>query len=312
MKRTKYPIHPDFRRWAHMNPPLNRRLLPLMQGLLDLLFSREKPDRELTVERKSIPGPGGQVRALLYSPRDLPGKAPCLVYYHGGGFALPAAPYHYRLAREYALRCRCRVLFVDYRLAPEHPFPAAPEDCFAAYAWLLEQGSALAVDTSRVAVGGDSAGGALAAAVCLMARDRGLALPCGQLLVYPVTGVGTDTESMRQFTDTPMCNSRDIAKYDAFYRPAPRAGNWEYASPLDAASLEGLPPAYIETAEFDCLRDGGLLYARRLEDSGVPVRLHSTRGTMHGYDIVLDSPITRQSVEERTAFLKDVFRERKN
>lgn len=291
-----------------MNPPLDRRILPVMQGALKLLFFLERSGREMTAERVSFSEPNGRkIRALLYSPRALDGKAPCLVYFHGGGYVLPAAPYHYKLAREYAWLCPCRVLFVDYSLAPEAPFPAAPEDCFAAYAWALTQGDALGLDTARVAVGGDSAGGALAAAVCLMAADRGLPGPCGQMLVYPVTDVGGETESMKKYTDTPMCNSRDMAKYDAFYRPDPSAGELVYAAPLRAESLEGMPPAYIETAEFDCLHDSGILYARRLESCGVPVRLRDTKGTMHGYDIVLKSAVTRESVNERIAFLRDIF-----
>ena len=184
MKRTKYPIHPDFKKWSHMNPPLNKPFLALIQPLMGRLFLMEKSSAELTIEQKSIPGGEGRsIRALLYTPKDLEDRSACLVYYHGGGFVLPAAPYHYSLAREYALRARCRVLFVDYRLAPKHPFPAAPEDCFAAYCWALNHAEELSVDPSRVAVGGDSAGGELATVVCLMAKERDCVPPCGQMLI---------------------------------------------------------------------------------------------------------------------------------
>ena len=294
-----------------MNPPLNRPFLALIQPLMGRLFLMEKASAELAVERKSIPiGDGHDIRALLYTPKDVEDRSACLVYYHGGGFVLPAAPYHYSLAREYALRARCRVLFVDYRLAPRHPFPAAPEDCFAAYRWAADHAEELSVDTARLAVGGDSAGGELATVVCLMAKERGFVLPCGQMLVYPVTGIGMETESMKKFTDTPMCNSRDAEKYDKYYMQDPSAGKRIYASPIEAESLEGLPPAYVETAEFDCLRDGGILYARRLRDSGVPTELYNTKGTMHGFDIVLSSPIVRDCVGRRVEFLKRVFKGR--
>ena len=308
MKKTKYPIHPDFEPWSRMHPPIHRATLPAMQKLMGLLFRREKGTPELRVERVRIPAKdGASLRALLYSPAALDGPAPCLIDYHGGGFVFPAAPYHYALARLYALRAGCRVLMPDYRLAPKHTFPTAPEDAFAAYAWTLEHAAELSVDPHRVAVGGDSAGGTLAAAVGLMAAERGLPLPCGQMLIYPAVGLSEDSESMRLFTDTPMCNSRDAGKYDKLYMPDPSAGKPEYAAPLHAPTLAGQPPAYIETAEFDCLRDSGILYAARLREEGVAAELHQTKGTMHGFDIVLGSPIVQACVDDRVAFLRRAF-----
>lgn len=203
---------------------------------------------------------------------------------------------------------RCRVLFVEYRLAPRHPFPIAPKDCFAAYCWALDHAEELSVDAARVAVAGDSAGGELATVVCLMAKERDHTSPCGQMLIYPVTGIGVETESMKKYTDTPMCNSRDSEKYDKYYMRDPSAGKRVYASPIEAESLAELPPAYVETAEFDCLRDGGILYARRLQSSGVPTELYNTKGTMHGFDIELHSSIVRDCVDRRIAFLKRVFK----
>lgn len=308
MPRTKYPIHPDFCKWEKVNPPLNRALLPVMQMLLGQLARREKSSETLAVRRESIPIGGGKaLEALLYSPVGIGADAPCLVVYHGGGFVLPAAPHHFALAREYALRAPCHVLFADYRLAPRHPFPAAPQDSYAAYSWVLANARRLSIDAARVAVGGDSAGGQLATVVCLMARDRGQALPCAQMLLYPAAGRGLETESMKRYTDTPMCNSRDAAKYDRFYIHDPAADQPEYASPIHAASLRGLPPAYVETAEFDCLRDGAILYAERMREAGVRVELRNTAGTIHGFDIELNSPIVRACVDARVRFLQTAF-----
>ena len=290
-----------------MDPPLNKAVIPVMQRLMKPLFTMEKSSAKLLVERTTIPVDSGDtIQALWYSPKGIEGNAPCLVYYHGGGFVTPAAPYHYSLAREYAERAGCKVLFVDYRLAPKYPFPAAPEDCYAAYSWILANAEELSADPARVAVAGDSAGGQLATVVCLMAKDRGQTTPCGQMLIYPAAG-DVDTESVRKYTDTPMCNSRDMEKYGKLYRPDPFVGNPVYASPIEAESLAGLPEAYVETAEFDCLRDGGILYAERLRQFGIPAELYNTEGTMHGFDIVLDSSIVRDCVDRRVAFLKHIF-----
>ena len=307
MAKTHYPIHPDFEPWSRMHPPINRVMLPVMQKLMGLLFTREKSTAELRVERKQIPVNGASIRALLYSPVGLEDPAPLLIDYHGGGFVFPAAPYHYALARAYALRAGCKVLFVDYRLAPKHPFPAAPEDAYAAYVWALDHAGELGIDRSRVAVAGDSAGGTLATVVGLMAAERGMPLPCAQMLIYPAVGLSEGTESMKQFTDTPMCNSRDAEKYDKLYMPDRTAGKPEYAAPLGAPSLAGQPEAYIETAEFDCLRDSGILYAERLQREGVPAELHNTKGTMHGFDIVLKSAIVQDCIQRRVQFLKRAF-----
>ena len=140
-----------------------------------------------------------------------------------------------------------------------------------------------------------------------MAKDRGQVMPCGQMLIYPAAG-DVETESVKKYTDTPMCNSRDTDKYGKYCRPDPSAGNNVYASPIEAESLEGLPPVYIETAEFDCLRDGGSLYGEKLRSFGVPVELHNTEGTIHGFDIELKSGIVRECVDRRVAFLRNVLK----
>ena len=274
---------------------------------MSLLIKREKSTAELKVEKNLIPvGNGTAIQALLYTPKDIGENAPCLVYYHGGGFVLPAAPYHFKLAREYAHAAGCKVLFVNYRLAPKHPFPTAPEDCYATYSWLIDHAEELSVDSSRIAVAGDSAGGQLATVVCLMAKDRNYIMPCAQMLLYPAAG-NVETDSAKKYTDTPMCNSRDMEKYGKFYRPDLSVGNPVYASPIEAESLEGLPVTYLETAEFDPLRDGGILYAERLRQCGVSVELHNTEGTIHGFDIVISSPIVRECMQRRIAFLRQSF-----
>ena len=299
----EYPIHLDFKMLAAIHPPLNRRTIPMIQKAMGLLYHQQRSSKTVRVERVRIPADTGQaVRALLYIPVE--GKTDaCLLYCHGGGYAFPAAPYQYNLARIYAQQVGCRVLFPDYRLAPEYPFPAAVDDCFAAYRRLLEM-----AEGAGIAVCGDSAGGTLSMAVCLRALDEGLPAPCAQLLTYPAVGNAGETDSLRRYTDTPMCNSRDMETYGAWYVQDEGAGKLAYRSPIEAESFAGIPMTYIETAEFDALRDGAILYAEKLRSAGIEVELHNTKGTVHGYDMMLKSGIVKELIEKRTGFLKRAFR----
>ena len=327
---TQYNIHPDFRLLAAIHPPLHRKTIPQIQRMMRLLYYQQKSGPSVRVERMRISvDKDREVRALLYVPRKVKTSG-CLLYCHGGGYAFPAAPYQYRLARIYAERVGCRVLFPDYRLAPGHPFPAATEDCFAAYRWLLDQAEdspktafggspetvcgdspETACSGSPIAVCGDSAGGTLAMAVCLMAIDNQLPVPCAQLLTYPAVGNCGETESIRLYTDTPMCNTRDMDTYGEWYVQDESAGKLAYRSPIEAESFNGIPMTYIETAEFDCLRDGAIIYADRLRENGIAVELHNTKGTVHGYDMMLKSGIVQRLIAGRIRFLKKAFQEGK-
>ena len=299
----EYHIHPDFRMLAAIHPPLHRKTIPMIQKSMGLLYYQQRSSRAARVERVRITADAGQtVRALLYVPKEEK-TAGCVLYCHGGGYAFPAAPYQYKLARTYAERVGCRVLFPDYRLAPLHPFPAAVDDCFASYRWLLARG-----EGAGIAVCGDSAGGTLSMAVCLRAIDEGLPTPCAQLLTYPAVGNAGETESFRRYTDTPMCNSRDMDVYGEWYVQDEAAGKLAYRSPIEAESFAGIPMTYIETAEFDALRDGAILYAEKLRAAGTEVELHNTEGTVHGYDMMLKSALVKDLIEKRIDFLKRAFR----
>ena len=302
MKQSLYNIHPDFKILSAIHPPLNRKAMPAIQKMMGLLYHLERTGKAVKVRHIRIPADAGRsVRALLYEPQKEK-TGGCLLYCHGGGYAYPAAPYHYKLARIYAEYAGCRVLFPDYRLTPGHPFPAAPEDCFAAYRYLLEL-----ADGAPVAVGGDSAGGTLAMAVCLMAIDNQLRVPCAQLLTYPAVGNCGETESYRRYTDTAMCNSRDMDRYGEWYVQDPDAGKLAYRSPIETEPFDGVPSTYIETAEYDALRGGAVLYAEKLRENGIRVELHNTRGTLHGYDMVLQSSIVKSLVKKRIRFLRQAL-----
>lgn len=302
----KYPISREFYPYALFAPPIrSARVASFMGSFMGVprwLFR----DAGLTVRREKIGGfEQGEIEVLVMTPKGLGEGAPCLVYYHGGGFLFPAADYHYKLAAKYAKETPCKVVFVQYRLTPKHPFPIPVEDCYAALCWTLERAEELGISKDRVAVGGDSAGGALAAAVAQMARDRLGRRPLFQLLVYPVTDRRMGSDSNRQFTDTPMWNSKLSVKMWEAYLQAPPGELLAYASPLEADSFAELPPAYVETAQFDCLHDEGVDYAEALRAAGVEVTLNETEGTIHGFDTVWKAPTTQAAVAARIAYMKE-------
>ena len=303
-KRTKYPFHPDFQKWANFNPPLNKASIFFIQGLMKLIYFGEKSDENVEVLKLKIPNGKEDIKALLYSPKDIEKNAPCLVYYHGGGFVIPGAPYHYNNCRKYALGARCKVLYVDYPLAPENQYPEPVYACYNAYLWLLENAERFSIDKTRVALGGDSAGGNLASVVAMMTHDKNDIKPCALMIVYPATSSGKETESMKKFTDTPLCNSKDFKKYCKLYFKSKKDLETRYVSPMKAEDFSIFPPTYVETAEFDCLRDDAILFAKELKKAGVETTLNQTKETIHGYDMVEDSSITKENLEKRMMFLK--------
>lgn len=305
--KKAYQFHPDLKKYENQNIPVIPCAVPVLQKLMGVLYSRERSDAEAAVSRLRIPVQDGVwLRGILYTPVGVQDNGPCLLFIHGGGFVYNAAPHHFALARNLAKKLGWKTILADYRLAPRCKYPTAPEDCFAVYQWLLEQAAALNINPAQIVVCGDSAGGNLATVLCLMSRDRGIPLPKAQMLLYPVTDRRMLTDSVKQYTDTPMCNSRDMEKYLTMYLGQEEPENIAYLSPIEAASLSGLPPAYVETAEYDCLHDEGIAYAKALQQAGVNVELHEVKAAMHGYDIAVDSSLVRELLEQRVAFLKRI------
>ncbi len=308
MAKTKYPINREFFPYNHFTPPVNRRLVALAKKYMRpprFLWH----DAQLDVRSERISGyRDGEFELLFLTPKDLPAPAPCFIDIHGGGFIFDAAPNHYRHAVSYAKEGRCKVVFVRYRLAPEHPFPSPQEECYAAFCWVAEHAADLGVDPERIGIGGDSAGGTLAATTCLMARDRGNKIrPLFQLLIYPWLDGRNNSDSYHRYTDTPMWNSSMSRRSGSLTNPHPEDMPLAYRSPAEAESHSDLPPAYIEQAEFDSLHDDAALYAELLRREGIEVEFHETKGTMHGFDTKVDAPTTRKMVAARTAFLRRMF-----
>lgn len=234
-------------------------------------------------------------------------KLPCLIYYHGGAFIMPAFPYHIRLVKEYALKTPCKVICVDYRLAPKNPFPIGVKDCFSTLQWVYKSAENLEIDKDKIAVGGDSAGGALAAAITQMSRDKGGPKICFQMLCYPATDIKLDTDSMKKYTDTPNWDANYNIKMWQIYLSRGNKGIIQYAAPMEGISFKNLPDAYVEVAEFDPLRDEGINYAKALEAGGAKVELVDTKGTIHAYDMIAESEITKASERKRINALKKAF-----
>ncbi len=253
-----------------------------------------------------VPGPDGPVPARVYAP-ETPAPAggrPALLDLHGGGFAIGTIAMEHAFATAVARDLGAVVVTPEYRLAPEHPFPAGLEDCYATLVWLHGQAAALGVDPARVAVGGQSAGGGLSAAVALLARDRGGPALCFQFLGIPELDHRLETASMRAFVDTPLWNRPNAVLSWQYYLGGDTTAVSPYASPALAEDLAGLPPAYVTTMEFDPLRDEGIEYALRLLGAGVSVELHSFPGTFHGSALIPTAAVSRRGEAELLTALR--------
>ncbi|MEV1025218.1 alpha/beta hydrolase fold domain-containing protein [Streptomyces sp. NPDC050264] len=312
-----YALDPELAPWAAEVPSMPFDDVPRARALSAEL-SAGRPPRETSglvdVRTLNVAGAEGvpEVPVRVYTPTGGDRIKAALVYLHGGGFCLGDLGSADGIGAMLAAETGAVVVCVGYRLAPENPFPDAIDDCWAVLDWLVGHAAELSVHPARIGVGGDSAGGGLAAAVSLFARDRGGPVPAFQYLGMPVLDDRLETASMRAFTDTPGLRRADaVAMWDNYLGAGARGGTdvSVYAAPARASDLSGLPPAYVSACEFDPLRDEALAYATRLLAAGVPTELHVYPGTFHASGIIQDAEISRQMVRDTVAAIRRGLRE---
>jgi acetyl esterase/lipase len=289
--------------WNTLTPQAARELYlslrPAAQG--------PRPPEAKVVDR-TIPGPVGDIAVRIYRPATTPadGKLPCLVYAHGGGWVFGNLDSHDVLCAQFALEAGIVVFAIDYRLAPEARFPGAFDDVVAGLQWVATNGSSIGVDPTRLAIGGDSAGGNLAAAVAIWARDNGGPKLRLQLLAYPVTDAVGRAESYRHYEDGYGLNAATMEWFFDHYMPDKASRDDWRLSPLRAKSLGGLPPALVITAGYDPLRDEGRAYAFRLQQEGTQADLAEFGGMLHGF---LSSPMLLHGARRGTSLAAAALRE---
>ncbi|MDS0299530.1 alpha/beta hydrolase [Halogeometricum sp. S1BR25-6] len=302
-------IHPQARAAMASQVDLSRlrRFGPKPLRLLARVANRwenRNPPEVGDVTDRTVPGPAGAIPVRVYRPRG-GGPSPTVVFFHGGGFVLRSLESHDVLCRRLVRESDCTVVSVDYRLAPEHPFPAAVEDAYAATEWTAENADRLDSD-GGLAVAGDSAGGTLAAVVSLMAADRGGPDVDHQTLVYPAVGANERRESVERHAGT-VLSKEDLAWFRDCYFESDVDRRNPYADPMHARDCSGVAPATVVTAGFDPLRDGGAAYAERLVSEGISVRFENYEDMVHGFATMYEVDRSRELVADVAADLREAF-----
>jgi acetyl esterase len=302
-------VHPELQTIKAMTLPMNRWALAVLQHLLSGVNAMHRRKFKPLITRVTIVSSDSHLVPIwIIRPEKLRPSAPALVYYHGGGFVLKPVRQHFENAVRYAREADCLVVFVEYRLAPKFRFPAGFNDCYAVLRWAISNAPKLDIDDGRIVVGGDSAGGGLAAAVAQRARQEDGILLRGQLLIYPCVDLACDRPSMAAFGDVPPFKRLSMAALAEAYLGRPvSAGMPRYASPI-YGDVSQLAAAYLETPEFDLLHDQGNAYAHAMGQRGVDVELNEIKGGIHGFDLLAaSSSVAEDAMRRRIGFLRRVF-----
>ena len=298
----KYQYHKDFRKIA-FKLPFSKLICRLSQKPLELMLNMIKPPKNISVDNFFIQGFNNDKILIKEISPESPNDFALLVL-HGGGFGYKTAPHQLTNAFEYTSKLNCKTFLVDYHLLPNFPFPAAYEDSLKTYEYLISNADKLKINPKKIIVLGDSAGGCLAANICNTVESKNLPRPCCQVLIYPVTDNSMTRNSMKTFTDTPLWNSKNNQRMWEMYLKDCTPQQEQIAVPMKNPLPKTLPPTYIETAEFDCLHDEGIIYAEKIKNRTAELQINETKGTFHGYDMLSSHPISKGSVEKRITFMK--------
>lgn len=288
--------------------PLNKFICKTGNFILTILPKGMRSNKMLEIKKQTIKSfDGKDIKIYIVKPivtKDK--KRPCLVYFHGGAFMFKGAFVQYGNVKKYASMADMVSIYVDYRVDINEKFPVQLQDCYEAYKWVVSNANALGIEQSKIIVGGDSAGGCLAAGVTMLANDCEFQKPCAQFLVYPVLDKRMETESMRCFSNTPMWDARLNKKMWQMYLGEYVGDMLKYASPAEIEDYSVFPKTYIETAEFDCLNDEGVLFYEKLKSMKIECVLNDTKGTVHGYDMMKNSRVFKDAMQQRIEFLRTV------
>lgn len=305
--KYKKQIHPELKKIAR-NVPYNKIIIKCANIFQAISFHLTRIPKGVIHRNFTMKGHKGlRFQVEIFEPADVGEKLPCLIYVHGGAFSYKASAYHKKLACLYAMKVKCRVYFPDYHLTPKHPYPAAYDDVLALYKCMMENPEGFGIDNEKIGMAGDSAGASIAALICTNYGQEDLKRPCIQMLVYPLTDIDMQTDSMKKFSDTPLWNSKNNKRMWQYYCKNMKAEDKYGASPMHSSLPQVIPDTYIETAEYDCLHDEGILYGKRLREAGANVEINETRGTIHGYDCALNTKIAIRNVKKRILFLEKGF-----
>lgn len=309
----KYNILPELRsmiRITFLPQMINRKTMGFInRHCADKVL---QPEDVVVSTQKIKSYDGKQILISTIEPDDVKEDEilPCLVYYHGGGYVLGLLSSYYTLAARYVRLARCKIVLPHYRTIYEGGADACFEDSYQALKWTYENAEQLRIDKDRIAVGGDSAGGGISAAVTHMSRDRKGPKICFQMLMYPAVDSSMSTESMKKCTDTILWNSKANAKMWKEMKKSMSSNMLKYASPLSNPDFSGLCNGYVEVEEFDCLHDEGVLYAEKLISNGYEVELNDMKGTYHGFDEDAKTTLGRHMFELRSERLKAAFQKK--
>ena len=308
--KSKYPLDPEFY-YIEDNGiiPTERADLDAENAACIADATSRKADGKTLLEKTVVISgyDGAKIKLRIFEPAERGKSLPCIVYFHGGGFLYALQGHQVQMSMTFAEKVRCKVVVVDYRLSLDHPFPQGIEDSYKALCWTWNHADELDIDKKRLAVMGDSSGGAFAAAICQMSRDRIGPEICFQMLIYPVTDNTLSSASVKKYNDTPNFTSAGNAFMWKTYLREGDFGIPQYAAPLLASDFSNLPSAYIETAEFDCLHDEAVSYAKKLCDAGGKVELNETRGSFHGFDLEENAVYTQKVMQHRIDIWNKVF-----